>query len=103
MRRYVTHISEEDFRKLYPDVLDTTEAINIYYKDMPAPKPWVIAVHVDGDTYFSKNLGVFNKSIILLSNVNTVRRSRDYFEVEDGKKLYKIKKVETKAIYKITD
>ena len=103
MRRYVTHISEEDFRKLYPDVLDVLPSSNCYYKGAPEPKPFVVAVHNDGDTYFNKHLNVFNQPIILLSSVRTVRRTRDYFEVFDGTETYKIKKSETKALYKITD
>ena len=103
MRRYATHISEEDFRKLYPDILGKEKPINSYYAFSHEVKPYVIAVHKEGDTYFSKEMLVFNKPIILLANVHTVRRTRDYFEVNDGIKVYKIKKAETKAIYKITD
>ena len=103
MRRYVTHISEEDFRKLYPDIIGKEKPINCYCSAAYETKPLVVAIHNEGDTYFSKEMLVFNEPIILLSNVRTVRRTRDYFEVNDGIKLYKIKKSETKAIYKITD
>jgi hypothetical protein len=100
VRDYVTQISKEDFTNLFPDGMGAdTPILNEFTARIPYP--YVIAVHTDNDTYFDKKLGVSGVKRICIWDVKRIRRTRDYFEVFDGNKIYKIKKSETKAIYKV--
>ena len=120
---FITEISESDFRKLnikvwymenhekrYENINDMLdEALDIikgseFDTDKESLKyPITLAIHIDDGFYLDKILNMYTgpQSFQIGFGIKHIYVTRDYYEVRDRKDYWRVKKNETKAIYRI--